>query len=55
MSKWMLVGTNSLESYNGSKEEREKRNTALFKWGIKNQRMKIDKPKKIFKKEDIPE
>ena len=60
-SKWTLIGTNALETWNPEnvatdpKEKarlRYERKKKTFKWGIYIDRMKVEKPKKNFKKEE---
>lgn len=60
-SKWTLIGTNALETWNPEntvtdpKEKarlRYERRKKAFKWGMHIDRMKVKKPKKKFKKEE---
>ena len=60
-SKWTLIGTNALETWNPEnaiKDPKEKarlryeRKKKAFKWGMYIDRMKVEKPKKNFKKEE---
>lgn len=54
MSKWTFIGTNALEKYD-LKEEALKRKRKAFALGIKTNKMKTEKPKKIFKREEEQE
>lgn len=55
--KWKTIGTNALEEYNAKcttfdfKEKKsfyQKKRQNSFKWGMKNNRMQVNKPKKVY-------
>lgn len=61
-NKWTKVGTNALENWNpesnftNTKERKQaykNRMRKKFKYEMKIRRMNIEKPKKIYKKDDI--
>lgn len=63
-TKWKLIGTNALEAYNPEyvivdpkerKKVHSKRQWKAFKQGMVVDRMKVNKTKRTYKKEDMEE
>lgn len=61
-AKWKVIGTNALEAYNpeytiADPKEKAKahyqRQHKAFEWGMKIERMKVNKAKRSYKKEDM--